>query len=545
MVHDKAAKEAFVSNLLGGTVSEINLVTLVAPSALLLWSVLQARQNFFAPYTVAACATDILLNCIAILLATTLYSWSPLLLNALLIAHAAFAAFTSAPPSTHSHPRVPSPSRDIAPTKDPLPQKPFVTAWRGAMMIVTCAAILAVDFKVFPRRFGKVENWGTSLMDLGVGSFVFSGGVVSARAILKQQATGKSLPLTTRLYASTKHSIPLLVLGLIRLWTVKGLDYAEHVTEYGVHWNFFFTLGFLPPFLALFESAFAILPSFTALSIMLGVTYEGALDFTDLTAFIVAAPRTNLFNQNREGIFSFFGYLAIFLAGRATGMYILPRDISADETPVIESDSNRGRTSRRGTNLRKNCLKLAQRSLNELHGELRRVRFNPLRISFASLPQTNQLYGILKRSAFGRLLFWAIVWSSLYIFSTGYYGLNLRVSRRLANLPYFLWVSAFNCGQLALFCAIETLLFPGIYSAKTQSEESKMAQEATSRVLKAFNRNGLAIFLIANLLTGLVNLTIPTLRVTQMQSMAVLVAYMSVLSGVALALDAYNINIKL
>lgn len=31
MVHDKAAKEAFVSGLLGGSVSEINLVTLVAP----------------------------------------------------------------------------------------------------------------------------------------------------------------------------------------------------------------------------------------------------------------------------------------------------------------------------------------------------------------------------------------------------------------------------------------------------------------------------------------------------------------------------------
>lgn len=31
MVYDKAAKEAFVSNLTGGTVWEINTVTLVAP----------------------------------------------------------------------------------------------------------------------------------------------------------------------------------------------------------------------------------------------------------------------------------------------------------------------------------------------------------------------------------------------------------------------------------------------------------------------------------------------------------------------------------
>lgn len=400
------------------------------------------------------------------------------------------------------------------------------------MLIITCAAILAVDFHIFPRRFAKVENWGTSLMDLGVGSFVFSAGVVSARPILKRQASGKLQPLITRLYASLRHSLPLLILGLVRLYSVKGLDYAEHVTEYGVHWNFFFTLGFLPPFLALFDSAFALLPSFAALSIILGIAYEVALDFTDLTAFIVTAPRTNLFNQNREGIFSFFGYLAIFLSGRATGMYVLPREVSTEDN------------QRRGNSLRKNGFKLAQDSFKELRAELTRMRFNPFRVSATALPQTKQLFGLLKRSTLGRLVFWGVIWSALYLFSSGYYGLNLRVSRRLANLPYFLWVTAFNCGQLALFCAIETLFFPGIYAAKTQDEERRRANEATSRVLHAFNRNGLALFLLANLLTGLVNLTIPTLEVTQMQSMAVLVTYVGILSGVALALDAYNISIK-
>ena len=96
------------------------------------------------------------------------------------------------------------------------------------MMVVTCIAILAVDFRVFPRRFAKVENWGTSLMDLGVGSFVFSGGVVSARSVLKgRNNQSTKTPLPQRLIASTRHSIPLLVLGLIRLYSVKGLDYAE------------------------------------------------------------------------------------------------------------------------------------------------------------------------------------------------------------------------------------------------------------------------------------------------------------------------------
>lgn len=59
--------------------------------------------------------------------------------------------------------------------------------------------------------------------------------------------------------ATLKTMVPLLVLGSARLATTKGLDYQacararptpssrartqEHVSEYGVHWNFFYTLA--------------------------------------------------------------------------------------------------------------------------------------------------------------------------------------------------------------------------------------------------------------------------------------------------------------
>lgn len=483
----KSLKEDFVSGLTGGEISEINYVTAVAPIAVILWSALQSQQSFFNPYTSLAFAVDFLLNVGAILLATTLYADIPILLIILLLAPVPIVYALSRKPSPKRAKVPPKQSKDDTP--NPLPKKSFLTNYRGAMLVITCIAILAVDFRIFPRRFAKVENWGTSLMDVGVGSFVFTGGVVAARPVLKDQLVGKSTPLGTRLFQSIRHSTPLLVLGLIRLWSVKGLDYAEHVTEYGVHWNFFFTLGFIPPFMALFQSAFQILPSYATLAMLLGSAYQVVLETTDLKAFILTAQRTNLFSQNREGIFSFFGYLAIFLAGQATGMYIIPRSLSS------------------GT---------------------------------SGFQQRRRL--LLTLGA------WSGVWILLFSFSTSYrFGLGLSVSRRLANLPYFLWISAFNCTQITGFCLVETLFFPQAYKSADVSRKSEedVYRSSTSRVLEAFNRNGLAIFLVANLLTGLVNLTVPTLHVSNLQAMGILLIYSATVSGLALALDVYNISIKM
>ncbi|KAL4895689.1 GWT1-domain-containing protein [Aspergillus ambiguus] len=496
----KARKEAFVSNLAGGSILEINAVTLVAPASVLLWSALQARLSFFTPYSAPALLVDFLLNVLAILFATTLYASAPWTLNVLLISPALLLLFNSKPSRSQHKAKPPRPpaaadqttSHHASRSSESLPIHPFLTTYRAAMMIVTCVAILAVDFRVFPRRFAKVENWGTSLMDLGVGSFVFSSGVVSARAILKgrqhQAAVRPSLLL--RLKASTRHSIPLLVLGLIRLYSVKGLDYAEHVTEYGVHWNFFFTLGLLPPFVEIFDALATIIPSYEALALGIAVLYQVALESTDLKSYILVSPRgPDLLSKNREGVFSFLGYLAIFLAGRAVGIRVIPRGTSPTKS--------------------------------------------------ASQARKRVLVGLGVQTA---------TWTALFALNSTYalgYGANIPVSRRLANMPYVLWVSAFNNAQLFLFCLLETVFFPSVHRASGKDGEADRVSFATSRVMTAFNKNGLAIFLVANLLTGTVNLSISTLDVSTAQATGILIGYAAVLSGVALGLDKANIKLAL
>ena len=357
------------------------------------------------------------------------------------------------------------------------------------MIVITCLAILAVDFKVFPRRFAKVETWGTSLMDVGVGSFVFSAGLVSVRPILKARDAGKTSTFGSQFNSAFRASLPLLTLGFIRLYSVKGLDYAEHVTEYGVHWNFFFTLALLPPFVALLQCASAVIPYTGLVSILVGGVYQTMLEYTRLKAYILTAPRTDLLSQNREGIFSFWGYLAIFLAGQSLGFQVLPR--SSSQTPATGSGSQQ------------------------------------------------------RKALLVRLAVWSVVWVSLFYLETSYnLGFAFQVSRRLANHPYVLWVSAFNCAQITIFCLVETLFFPGVYMAAGRTMERKEYEKATSRLLKAFNRNGLAIFLLANLLTGLVNLTLDTISMSQAGAMAVLVGYAALLTAIAVALDAWNMSIK-
>lgn len=121
-------------------------------------------------------------------------------------------------------------------------KKPFLCNFRAYVNIATAISILAVDFVIFPRRFAKTETYGTGLMDVGVGSFIIS------NAIVCQEARGTSTDSSSFVCSVKKElrAVSLLLgLGLARFVAVKSTDYQEHVSEYGVHWNFFLTLAFV------------------------------------------------------------------------------------------------------------------------------------------------------------------------------------------------------------------------------------------------------------------------------------------------------------
>ncbi|KAI9224579.1 GWT1-domain-containing protein [Blastocladiella britannica] len=200
-----------------------------------------------------------------------------------------------------------------------------VTVFRGWMMSLTSFAILAVDFTVFPRQSAKTEMFGLSLMDFGVGATVLSSGIVSGmrscRSALQPQQQGALATLAGEL----QRALPMLALGVIRLLMVRSADYTVDPSEYGVHWNFFFTLGALGPMISVVRLCIHRGNDLVRGLAVTGV-YEAVIHATQLTEYVQHAPRTHFFSSNREGMLSLFGYVALYYYGRSLGAIVgVPR----------------------------------------------------------------------------------------------------------------------------------------------------------------------------------------------------------------------------
>ncbi|KAL3330891.1 hypothetical protein AABB24_034625 [Solanum stoloniferum] len=326
-----------------------------------------------------------------------------------------------------------------------------ISAYRVAMNFLTCICILAVDFKIFPRRYAKTETYGTGLMDIGVGSFIV------ANALVSRQARGIA---KTNLRNAISSTCPLIVLGFARIFFTSSVDYQVHVGEYGVHWNFFFTLAGV----AILTSIINLPPSYCGiLGWFILVVYEIIL-LLGLNEYLLSNERGHdIISQNKEGIFSIFGYWGLYLVCVQLGNYL-----------------------------------------------------------FFGKPGD----AVLRTNDWARIRVWIIC--LLFWLLTILLDRHVeRVSRRMCNLAYVTVVLAMNLQVFAVLTLADYV--PGYKVAA---------------LIEYFDRNLLGSFLLANVLTGMVNLSMDTLSVSPFVALAILVGYAYILSIAAAVAHFYGIRLK-
>ena len=329
-----------------------------------------------------------------------------------------------------------------------------VTLYRFTLTMLTVVAILAIDFTPFPRRLGKTETYGVSLMDIGSGSYVFSSGLVS------RFARGERRRSLTK---STRKVLPLIVLGLARLAITKAVGYHLIESEYGRHWNFFFTLAGVN----LMADALPIREGMAIpLGCLVSFAYQCALSSGQLNEWILESPSSRqhpveplsaFVSMNREGFFSVVGYYAIHLLASGMGRVLLTT-LSAQRTTSVSWTV----------------------------------------------------------SAFSMCL---VTWSTTLVL----HSYVERVSRRMANAAYVAWVSAYNLQVVVAFVFILLMRF---------SKSSSSFQ--IPRLCRAVSDKQLVVFLVGNLLTGVVNMSCDTLAVNPLRAWVIMLAYIGCISVAAI-----------
>ncbi|KAF7762098.1 hypothetical protein Agabi119p4_8691 [Agaricus bisporus var. burnettii] len=495
----KSAKVAFVSGTTGSSLAHVNQLSLAALVSVALCAALTTRF----PSRGRGLVSQWTLLVLPLLLSMTLFATAPLSLSLLLAAPTAL--LLSLPRRLLS-----SPLPSASPPSPHTPRFPFIhalTIYRAHMMLITVLAILAVDFPVFPRMLAKCESFGVSFMDLGVGSFVFSQGLVSAIPFISQP----HYLLQPTIHKTLRKALPILALGLLRVVLVKGTDYPEHVTEYGVHWNFFLTLAILPILQVILHPILIRYP-ISLIGLLIAFFQQTLLSLFNLQNYVLTSPRTtSLISSNKEGLISLIGYLSIHILGLSTGTLVLPYSPSF---------------------FRRQQKAFAKGGNNNTRVETRYRQTDKTAVELVS-------YTIV----------WWVLLGVVHLGGKWYEG---GVSRRLANLPYILWIAAFNTSFfLGYLLLLDIFFFPHPRPSKKEKKTSlgvtdhnynNYNNDDTSSfgLLNAINRHGLSVFLIANLMTGGINLMMKTMYVSDVWAMGILMGYSLVICGFAWNLEKFE-----
>ncbi|NXM42096.1 PIGW protein, partial [Gymnorhina tibicen] len=501
----KQLKEAFISNLNGTSLLEISAGLSLAPLCLLCRGLLLILYYLHHGKPVSSRKYSLLLDFL-VLVSPLLFSCtilSPIIFFMPVIL-AAFCAgiFSKIYSQRKREARAPLGQivKEFHKTYLDPEYIPAITVFRVYVNVLTAISILAVDFPQYPRRYAKAETYGTGVMDLGVGAFIFGNALVCPEVRQKSYMTQ---PRFSNLARQVLSVWPLISLGVGRLLSVKSVEYHEHTSEYGVHWNFFFTLAFVRLAASLL---LAIFPKHKAwlVGLALAVLYQLLLSTTSLKAFILHGSdgrdsRLGFLDANREGLLSLLGYLAIYLASVQVGLWLLQRRAS-------------------------------------VRGWLRALRGLALAVLV------------------------------LFVLLQLCQACAEPVSRRVANLPFCTWVLAHCLLLLSLFVLTDlTLVFtkllvkgsgvpccwevvqPPDSSEKHGTEAVPAGREdklSELCLISAINKNQLLFFLLANVMTGAVNILIDTIHSKAAFTLCILHLYMFLNCLIMYILHARNIVLK-
>ncbi|NXE80602.1 PIGW protein, partial [Cochlearius cochlearius] len=501
----KQLKEAFVSNLNGTSLLEISLCLSLPPLCLLCRGLLLILHYLHYGKPLSSRKHSLLLDFL-VLVSPLLFSCtvlSPIIffMPALIAAFCA-GIFSKIYSQSRHKSRVPFRQivQDFQETYLDPEYIPAVTVFRVYVNMLTSISILAVDFPQYPRRYAKTETYGTGVMDMGVGAFIFGNALVCPEVRQKSYVTQPKFSNLARQFFSVW---PLVVLGVGRLLSVKSIDYHEHTSEYGVHWNFFFTLALVRLAASLLLAVFPKNSSWIV-AVILAVLYQLILNTTSLKMFILQGSngrdtRVGFLNANREGLLSLCGYLAIYLASVQVGLCLL-------------------------------------KCRNSVKGWIEAARFLLLTVLM------------------------------LFLFLHVSQAYADPVSRRMANLSYCIWMVAhcltfflgFVVTDLALVftkllvkgssvpCCWNAVKPPNT-SAKQEVEAVPSEREGKLShvcLISAINKNQLLFFLLANVTTGAVNILVDTIHSKAAFTLCILHLYMFFNCLIMHILHAKNIVLK-
>lgn len=354
-------------------------------------------------------------------------------------------------------------------------KKQFISNFKGFLMINTLLGILGIDFQMFPRRFAKVQIWGTSIMDMGVGSFTFSLGIVRKS---RSEKLKKSRFLYNLFTTLSKMKI-LLISGFLRVLLINKMNIYMHINEYGVHWNFFFTTVLVILYDVVIETFFSQVLGFVHF-LVLALIKELILKLGGLENYILNENNRydNIISMNKEGIVSLSGFIGIFCYGKSIANLLSVTDGKQFNilTGKITDKKQYGKYKKR---------------------------------TFLDFFNVTTFTGLLTCFSFT---------FTIYIFTC--ISNIFHVSRRMTNLAYVM-----QC------CSMNTLLLCFFYLAEKFLTHFKF--DFRSNIYNNINDNGMLVFLIGNLLTGLTNLLIETHECNNIISFGILTIYLCVLVGSA------------